>query len=209
MSVEGTPPVAIARQRELTIGMLCEHFALDHLAADELEKRIDQAHSARTTEELRSLLSGLPALRDEPALLEMSDLEMSQTVVAIMGGAERRGGWIPARTIRVLALMGGAVLDFRDVRLPRGTINVEVYALMGGVEILVPPSVRVSCEGVGIMGAFEQQADRSPAGELSETGLRVTGIAMMGGVEVKERRPGESAAEARRRRKRERQGRID
>lgn len=207
MTNEGARPVALDRQREATIAMLCEHFALDHLPAGDLEHRIDRAHAARTVDDLRALLANLPALADQPARLDIADLETSQAIVAIMGGAERSGAWIPARTIRVFSLMGGAVLDFREVPLPRGTINVEVYAVMGGVEILVPPGIRVSCEGTGIMGAFEQKAGNSVSADLSEVTLRITGIALMGGVEVVERLPGESAGDARRRRKEEKRKR--
>ena len=207
MTNEGARPVALDRQREATIAMLCEHFALDHLPAGELELRIDRAHAARTMDDLRALVANLPALAGQPARLDITDLEASQSVVAIMGGTERRGTWIPARTIRVFTLMGGAVLDFREVPLPRGTVNLEIYTVMGGVEILVPPGIRVSCEGTGIMGGFEQQAGTSASAELSDITLRVTGIALMGGVSIVERLPGESAGDAKRRRKEEKRKR--
>lgn len=202
-------PIALRQRREVVIARLCEHFAQDHLRAEELEARIDAAHAALSMEALNELLAGLPALSNEDNTVSqavgpaMSDLEPSQTVAAILGGTERTGAWIPARTIRIFAVMGGAVVDFRDVRLPQGTIKLEVVAIMGGVEIIVPPGLKVSSDGIGIMGGFEHAADQAVRPELEGTMLRVTGIALMGGVEIKERHPGESSSQARRRRKKE------
>jgi hypothetical protein len=98
--------------------------------------------------------------------------------------------------------MGGALLDFRDVRMPPGTTEVQVAAVMGGVEVVVPPGLRVACDGIGIMGGFEQIGAESASVPDDAPLLRITGLALMGGVEITERYPGESAGAARKRRKR-------
>jgi hypothetical protein len=205
-------PGTLRRQRELTIDKLCEHFAADHIQADQLERLIDRAHLAKSTTELQALIKDLPVIATQggpsqaPAPAPPRHIELHQTMVAIMGGAERKGAWSPARMTRVLALMGGAVLDFRDVRLPPGTTELQVFAMMGGVEVIVPPGLRVASEGIGIMGGFEQVAssasyDAAPDAPL----LRITGFALMGGVEITERLAGESPRDAKKRRKRESQ----
>jgi hypothetical protein len=100
--------------------------------------------------------------------------------------------------------MGGAHLDLRDALLPPGTIEVRVAALMGGVEIIVPPNLAVEAEGVSIMGGFDH-VDRAPAEpDPGAPLLRVTGLVLMGGVHIEMRLPGESSRDARKRRKRER-----
>jgi hypothetical protein len=202
---EGVPPVPLLRhQREAVITRLCEEFAQDRLEADELERLIDIAHRATTVAELEALVPSLPAVaRSAVELPAPPRVEGRQTVVAIMGGSERRGAWVTSSTVQVVALMGGAVLDFRETRLPLGVTEVEAVAIMGGIEIIVPPGVRVVSEGWGILGGFEQAGDTLlPAGDVPT--LRVTGVALMGGVEIKERMPGETGRDARRRRKRER-----
>jgi hypothetical protein len=109
-----------------------------------------------------------------------------------------------------VALMGGAMLDFRQVRLPRGTTDIQVLAWMGGVEIIVPPGVAVSCDGTGIMGGFEHvESGDGRARDPNAPLLRIRGVAVMGGVEITERQLDESASEARRRRKRERRSRAE
>jgi hypothetical protein len=107
------------------------------------------------------------------------------------------------RHLDVVTIMGGAHLDFRDARLPEGEVEVRVGALMGGVEIIVPPSLAVESNGAAIMGGFEH-VDRAPtAVEPGSTVLRITGLALMGGVNIEMRLPGESGREARKRRKQE------
>ena len=104
-------------------------------------------------------------------------------VVAIMGGAVRKGSWDPPESLRVLALMGGVELDFRDARLLEGTSEVTILAVMGGVKIVVPPDVDLVVDGLGLMGGFphlRQQAE----GE-QDARLVIRGVALMGGVEVK------------------------
>ena len=54
---------------------------------------------------------------------------------------------------------------------------------MGGVDIIVPPGMRVDNQGFAFMGGFEDHTDEP----LQEGGPRlvIKGFAMMGGVEVK------------------------
>lgn len=207
MTDQSSPgPLPARHRRDETIARLCEHFAADHLDAEELERLIDRAHAAVTVAELDALVAGLPALAEAgvtPAVRTADvALEASQTILAIMGGAERSGPWISSRRLSVFTLMGGAVLDFRDAIMPPGVTELEIYAMMGGVEILVPPGLRVISDGFGIMGGFEHRADPTAAtpGANAPT-LKITGFALMGGVEIAERLPGESAKAARKRQK--------
>jgi hypothetical protein len=208
--LERTPPAPLRHHREAAIGRLCEHFAQDHIDADQLERLIDRAHEAGTVAELESLFQSLPAVHEPMATptVPLSEAENRQTVVAVMGGAERKGAWTAARSLNVVAFMGGVVLDFREARLPAGRTEIRVVAIMGGVEIIVPPGLPVMSDGVGIMGGFAHAADRGgPAASPDRPYLHVTGVALMGGVDITERQPGESEREARRRRKLERRER--
>jgi hypothetical protein len=215
------PQVSMREQRERTVRTLCEHFARDHLEVEEFEARLDAAHRAKQKEELAALVKDLPALRPERKAEGLSrevaearrTLEQggravgkavreSRTVVAIMSGVERRGHWDPARRNLVFAVMGGVVLDFRDLQLPAGETEVFIFCMMGGVEILVPPDLTVDASGIAIMGGFEHSSPvpREPSAPV----LRIQGFCMMGGVEVHVRRPGESAKDAQLRQREER-----
>jgi hypothetical protein len=105
------------------------------------------------------------------------------TILAVMSGARRRGVWEPPERLRVLSLMGGVELDFRQAEFLDGVTEVVVLAVMGGVSILAPPGVDVEADGVGLMGEFTHLVHRSPHPDSPV--LRVRGFSLMGGVSVK------------------------
>jgi len=204
------PPVRLEAKRERIIAELSDHFAHDHLDTAEFESRLDRAYRARTLAELDQLKTDLPALPHTPAtpapgprveVVRDEEVQDQQTVFALMGGTERSGIWTPARVINALAIMGGVGLDFREARFAPGVTEVNAAAIMGGIEILVPPGVRIESNGIGIMGAFESfnHEVTDPHAPL----LRITGMALMGSVEIRQRLPGESAREAKLRRREE------
>ncbi len=133
----------------------------------------------------------------------------SQFEVAVFSGRERAGSWVPARTIRVGAFMGGAVLDFREALFGPGEIRIHCVAVMGGVEIIVPPGVHVDVGGFAVMGGFEEQLSGGGPIAADAPTLRITGMAFMGAVEVHSRLPGESSREARRRIRRGERKQLD
>ncbi|HEX6808668.1 MAG TPA: DUF1707 domain-containing protein [Gemmatimonadaceae bacterium] len=191
-------PTAI--QREQIVQRLCSHFASNHLTMDELEQRIDQAYRAPSVAELDALVVGLPVLADEPATTTAASVAPSgaptlpavperDVLIGIMSGHTRRGPWALPRHLKVFTVMGGIVLDLREAFIAPGVSEIEITALMAGVEVFVPPGVRVECTGSAFMGAFEvdQRAQWIAAGE--DRVVRVTGFALMAGVDVKVRPP--------------------
>ncbi|MDX1578166.1 MAG: DUF1707 domain-containing protein [Gemmatimonadota bacterium] len=198
-----------ADERQRSVDRLCVHFAEDNLDEEELERRLDLAYAARTKEELAALERDLPVLADSgtPAARETAVIgprvDAAQTaarsdfMIAVMGGTERKGHWVPPRRLTCLSLMGGAGIDFRDATFATEEISVKLVTVMGGVEILVPPGVRVEWNGVAIMGGFGSE-DRLPTDPDAPL-IRITGLVLMGGVSVQERLPGESAREAKKR----------
>ena len=183
--------------RERVVQALCVHFAADHMNMDSLEGRLALAYQAPTVAQLEQLVSDLPALESErlsvghPALLAPpASVPDRGVVMAIMGGATRKGNWMVPRHLKVIAIMGGAEIDLRDGRFSPGVTEIDVTAFMGGVEITVPPGVRVESMGGAFMGGFEASAGDTNATEPGAPVLRVSGMAIMGGVEVRVRKPG-------------------
>jgi len=176
---------------------------------------VDKAHKATSTEELRQLLKDLPTgdlpVRRENATDALTPRHRASTpahrvkergfMLAALGGVDRKGRWIPARDTYVVAVMGGVHLDFREALLPPGVTEVWLFTLMGGAEIVVPPGLAVESDGVAIMGGFEHLEDAPVHDDPDAPLLRLRGVALMGGVEVSIRLPGESAREAKQRRR--------
>ena len=109
----------------------------------------------------------------------------SGRILAILGGASRKGHWLPPEHLVVVAVMGGVELDFREAELPAEDTEVQIFTLMGGVEITVPPDLNVEVEGTAFMGGFAHRAPSDPDPDAPL--LRVGGVAIMGGVEIKVR----------------------
>ena len=216
---EGRPS---EQTRQVTIDALMEHFANDVLDIDEFERRVEIAHAAETSQELKDLLRDLPGGGDLPAvrgeeseagevrrtreytMTSAADVEERSFVIACLGGSSRRGHWTPARRNYAVAVMGGAELDFREAVFGPGVTEVQVYALWGGVDVIVPPGINVESRGIALLGGFDHAADSPSSGNPNQPTLRITGVAMMAGVDVSVRYPGESARDARRRRRAER-----
>jgi hypothetical protein len=204
--------------RQKAIDALCEHFANDNLSVEEFERRVDLAHKAGSTEELRKLLSDLPTgdlpvKADDPpvpaperatASVPSSRVKERGFMVAALGGVERRGRWIPARQNYAISVMGGLTLDFREALLPPGETEVWIFTAMGGAEIIVPPGLSVESDGIAILGGWEHMDDAVLSSDPDAPFLRLRGVALMGGVEVTIRYPGETGREAKKRRRFER-----
>jgi hypothetical protein len=87
--------------------------------------------------------------------------------------------------MRAIACMGGVVLDLREARLTAPVTDIYVVAVMGGVEITVPPDVRLESDGFAIMGGFEDQLKEPASMDPNAPVVRIHGLAVMGGVEAK------------------------
>jgi hypothetical protein len=216
--VGGGPPQS---SRQTTIDALCEHFANDALSVEDFERRVDQAHKAESIDDLRKLLADLPSgdlpVRQEDVAthaVERAKASIPSTrvkergfMVAALGGVVRKGRWIPARQNYAVSVMGGLTLDFREALLPPGETDVWIFTVMGGAEIIVPPGLTVESDGVAIMGGWEHTEDAVLGSDPDAPILRIRGVAIMGGVDVNIRYPGETGREAKKRRRFERKER--
>lgn len=211
----------VGNTRQKAIDALCEHFANDVLSVEEFERRVDLAHKANSPADLQKLLADLPSgdlpiRREDVNTMAVERARPSVpahrvkergVMVAALGGVERKGRWIPARSNYGIAVMGGMVLDFREALLPPGETEVWIFSVMGGAEIVVPPGLTVESDGIAILGGFEHIEDAVLGSDPDAPRLRIRGVALMGGVEVTVRHPGETAREAKRRRRFERKER--
>jgi hypothetical protein len=198
-------PVPLEQTRQRIINLLCEHYAAENLNDSGLEERLTRAYAASSVPALQELVADLPS---EPvtsgpgsgvAIAPAGLAPENGVVLAVMGAAERKGAWLPPRQLTVLAVMGGVELDFREARFSPGITDVNIFAMMGGVEITVSPDVRVEMNGAGLMGGFGHSGGRDLPADPNAPVLRIRGLAIMGGVDLKARYPGESAGDANRR----------
>jgi hypothetical protein len=141
-------PLTLQAAREQAIDALCRRFADDTISLPELERRLEKARQARTREELRSLLSDLPAATSVPARPGETERRsaaggtvasrrpasrVDRPPVGREGAtsARRRGGEVRTSSSVALAVMGGTKRAGKWVP-PE---NMLALAVMGGVEL--------------------------------------------------------------------------
>ncbi|MEQ7005539.1 DUF1707 domain-containing protein [Actinopolymorpha sp. B17G11] len=139
------------------------------LTLDELDQRLEGVYAARTYAELDRFTHDLPAVdpatglaaRPEPAAAPAyrGTLPGQAVSIAFMSGVNRRGSWVVPHAHTAVAFWGGVNLDLRNARFTQPEVTIRAFAIMGGIEVIVPEDVDVIVDGVGIMGGFDDSSD--------------------------------------------------
>ncbi|MGX5210112.1 DUF1707 SHOCT-like domain-containing protein [Streptomyces violaceus] len=184
--------------RERVAGILRDAVAEGRLDMAEFEERLDATYQARTYGELVPITRDLPAagvvvpavsLSKDPATGSdwpgrvVGGEGTSTWAVAVMSGFQRKGHWTMPRRFTCLALWGGGEIDLREANFAEHEVEINAIAIMGGVDVIVPPGVEVVVRGIGIMGGFDHREEGEP-GEPGAPRVIVTGFALWGGVGV-------------------------
>jgi hypothetical protein len=156
---------------------------------EELDERLEATYAAKTYADLVPITVDLPAhpvsRSVTPRAAGLPASRETERHFAIMSGIERRGVWSVPEHLIVLALMGGANLDFREAQFPGREAVITVNAVMGGADITVNPRTHVIVEGMGIMGGYAGPHGKVPEVlDADSPVLRIRGFALMGGVSV-------------------------
>lgn len=188
--------------RDQVVEVLREALMTGRLTQEEHAERLEQTLNARTLGELEPITADL-AVPGEPfrpatavpaaasARVPIEEPAPGQdsfdTVIGIFGAGERRGRWRVKRRTNVLAMFGGCDLDMSQAVFEGREVTVHAFAIFGGVEVTVPPGVEIRNHGVGIMGGFGGRGTQEidPAAPV----VVVKGLALFGGVNVKEHKP--------------------
>ncbi|CAM5604751.1 hypothetical protein STENM327S_04583 [Streptomyces tendae] len=100
-----------------------------------------------------------------------------------MSGFQRKGRWTAPRRFNCFVFWGGGEIDLREADFAAGEIVINCVAIMGGMNVVVPPGVEVVVRGLGIMGGFDHSEEGVP-GDPGAPRVIVTGFAFWGGVGV-------------------------
>jgi hypothetical protein len=186
--------------RERVAEVLRDALAEGRLDMAEFEERLDATYRARTYGELAPITRDLPVAGVTPPLPAVSLRKEPQAAgnwagrivggegtstwaVAVMSGFQRRGRWTVPRRFGCFAFWGGGELDLREADFAAEEVVINCVAIMGGVNIVVPPGVEVVVRGLGVMGGFDDGETGIP-GAPGAPRVVVTGFAFWGGVGV-------------------------
>jgi hypothetical protein len=186
-------------ERERVAERLRDAVAEGRLDMEEFDQRLDAAYRARTHGDLEPLVRDLPApggtgTAVAPASGPAPDRgswsgrvgspATSKFAFSFCGGFARRGSWTISRKFTAFTLMGGGELDLREARFEDAVTVIDCVAVMGGIQVTVPPGLNVEVKGIGLMGGFDEHgrvdADPDPAAPR----VIIKGLALMGGVGV-------------------------
>ena len=204
--------------RERVTEVLRDALAEGRLDMEEFEERLDATYKARTYGELEPITRDLPAAHAARVSMTKDPVQSgswagrivggegsSTWAVAVMSGFQRRGRWTVPRKFTSFAFWGGGELDLREANFADREVEINCIAIMGGMQITVPPGVEVVVRGIGIMGGFDQREAGIP-GDPGAPRVIVTGFAFWGGVGVERKLP---RAERQRLKEERRRGRLE
>ncbi|MFD7813210.1 DUF1707 domain-containing protein [Streptomyces sp. NPDC059785] len=184
--------------RERVAEHLRDALAEGRLDMEEFEERLEATYKARTYGELAPITRDLPvgappappiSMVKEPAEpgswgARIVGGEGSSTWgVAVLSGFQRKGRWTAPRRFNCFAFWGGGEVDLREADFADREIVVNCVAVMGGMNVIVPPGVEVVVRGIGVMGGFDHSEEGVP-GDPGAPRVVVTGFAFWGGVGV-------------------------
>jgi hypothetical protein len=184
--------------RERVAEILRDALAEGRLDMEEFEERLDATYKARTYGELTPITRDLPTGPGGPAVVNLvkdpvADGSWASRItggegsstwgVAVMSGFQRKGRWTVPKRFNCFAFWGGGEIDLREANFADREVEINCVAIMGGMQVIVPPGVEVVVRGIGIMGGFDHREEGVP-GDPGAPRVIVTGFAFWGGVGV-------------------------
>jgi hypothetical protein len=176
--------------RDRAASVLNAALAEGRLTAEEHSERLDSIYAAKTQAELVPLLDDLPAVSGAASPVPATGGAAPAgshvgRIVAIFGGASRRGAWRVPTASSVVTVFGGADIDLRDAILPGPEITIRAFAVFGGMSITVPPEMRVVDSGIAIFGGRDVKGSTAESERPDSPVLRLEGACVFGGIDVK------------------------
>jgi len=106
-------------------------------------------------------------------------------IVAVFAGSKRVIETKDFRGGDIVAVFGGVRLDLRRAAIAADKAVLDISAVFGGVEILVPETWTITTKGVGIFGGFDDKTIHpKPDPNVKTPELIITGAAVFGGMSV-------------------------
>jgi predicted membrane protein len=101
---------------------------------------------------------------------------------AVLGGFNRKSSSQQFRGGDVTAIMGGGKLDLREAKIQGNEAVLDIFTLMGGMEIMVPHEWVIEQRFTPILGGYEDRTRQD--GQPGAKKLAIKGVTIMGGVVV-------------------------
>lgn len=111
-----------------------------------------------------------------------ADADAALNLSAVLGRAQHKSTVRSFSAADLTAFLGEVNLDLRDATMEGNVATVELFTMMGGMEIFIPSDWTVDNQVTPVLGGFEDKTNRP---KDAAKRLIIRGTVMMGGVEVK------------------------
>jgi uncharacterized protein DUF1707/cell wall-active antibiotic response 4TMS protein YvqF len=179
VEIEPRPPGPLTdAEREAAAERLADAAGAGRLTLQEFSDRVGLVWGA---DDLAGLVRATAGIELPP---RVGSTRTVSTVVCVLGDQRRTGRWrLPAK-VRGWTLMGDIHLDLREVVCAESTVEIEVFTLMGDLELVVPDGVEVELTGFDLMG--DRDLRLAPVPRVPGTPLiRVKAYTVMGDVKIR------------------------
>lgn len=186
-------------ERDRAASFLGDALAEGRITAQEHSERLDAILAARTHADIVPVVSdlpgastaltppaGAPASPSQAGPLQRSG--RTTRMIAVLSGITKRGAWQVPPDLEAVTVLGSADLDLRDALLPGREIRIRAICVLGGVDIVVPPEMRVVDDGWALMGGRETPPDSPESQHPNAPVLRISGVSLLGGLSVRRKR---------------------
>lgn len=151
------------------------------LTLEEFTERVGQVWSATVATEVQRTLDDLPV----PVV--GSTASARSTLVSVIGDVRRRGRWSLRRRTTAWLLIGDVELDLRGAVITDDEIAIDVFSVIGDVEVVAPDGVEVELGGFSVLG--DHRLDLAPVPRVPGSPLvRVRVFSLIGDAKVRSAR---------------------
>ncbi len=206
---EAEDPRNLQALRDQALDRITDAFANNTLSLEEYELKAELIQKARLVSEIREQIADLPrpaarqaespaaradarpsrTFRPIPAGLDLIPVEEKtgspEFSLCIMGDRKLAGDWLNADQATSFTLMGSTTLDLRNTVLPPGRLKIDAMAIMGEIQIIVPPGLPVKMSAFPFMGEATVKGSVEQRIVPGMPWVDVSGIALMGSIVVK------------------------
>lgn len=184
----GGDRTATDSDREQVVGLLWAAHAEGRLSGEDRDLRLRQAQAAVTFDDLVPLTRDLvsptgPAAIGSVEYDETGATDEADQIVAVFAGTTRKHTWRVRKHTSVLTICGGAELDMTRAIFEARELEINIFCLAGGIEVIVPPGTEVDSRVGAIFGGTEVKRLAPPDGVAPR--LVIKGFCGFGGLEVK------------------------
>ncbi len=134
--------------REAVLELL-RHATVDgRLTVDELAERAGLTHEARTHDELAAVTADLDGAANARQPAGVPDVPAAEHRT-VLSRARHTGRRALRPGSRFSCLLGSVLIDLRDVVLETAELDLELHAVLGAIQVLVPEGIELQLLGDG------------------------------------------------------------